>query len=176
MDEITICSPAADAQNARSQRIILLAAVAQNNVIGLDGQLPWRIASDLRFFRCVTQGFPMVMGRKTRDSFGAKPLPQRPHIVLTRNTGYAAAGTQVAHTLQQALAMAAQHNAQQTFIIGGAQIYSLAMEYITHAIITRVPQSPAGDAVFPSLAPHIAITEFTPQQLDTLNMLQLLRL
>ncbi len=117
-------------------------ARAANGVIGRDGQLPWRLPADLRRFKAQTLGRPMVMGRKTFDGFPA-PLPGRRHIVLTRDTGWSAAGVEVAHTPEAALALAGDDVA----VIGGAEIFALFRA--DRIELTEVHGDYAGDAVVP---------------------------
>ncbi|MDQ0248975.1 dihydrofolate reductase [Sphingomonas kyeonggiensis] len=119
-------------------------ARADNGVIGVDGQLPWRLPADLRRFKAQTMGKPMIMGRKTFDSFPA-PLPGRRHIVLTRDTGWHAEGAEVAHSPAEALALAGDG---EVAVIGGAEIFAL---FTADRIeLTEVHASPEGDAVVPA--------------------------
>ncbi|WP_093331761.1 dihydrofolate reductase [Sphingomonas rubra] len=117
-------------------------ARADNGVIGVDGRLPWHLPADLRRFKAQTLGRPMVMGRKTFDSFPA-PLPGRRHIVLTRSTDWEAEGAEVAHTPAEALALAGDDVA----VIGGAEIFALFEP--DRVELTEVHCSPLGDAVVP---------------------------
>jgi len=117
-------------------------ARAANGVIGRDGQLPWRLPADLRRFKAQTLGRPMVMGRKTFDSFPA-PLPGRRHIVLTRDTAWSAPGAEVAHTPEDALALAGDDVA----VIGGAEVFALF--HADRIELTEVHADYAGDAVVP---------------------------
>lgn len=119
-------------------------ARADNGVIGRDGQLPWRLPADLRRFKAQTIGRPMVMGRKTFESFPA-PLPGRRHIVLTRDRGWRAAGAEVAHTPDEALALAGDDVA----VIGGAKIFALFLDRADRIELTEVHGDFAGDAVVP---------------------------
>lgn len=119
-------------------------ARADNGVIGRDGQLPWRLPADLRRFKAQTIGRPMVMGRKTFESFPA-PLPGRRHIVLTRDRGWRAAGAEVAYTPDEALALAGDDVA----VIGGAEIFALFLDRADRIELTEVHGDFAGDAVVP---------------------------
>ena len=119
-------------------------ARASNGVIGRDGQLPWRIPADLKRFKALTMGKPMVMGRKTFESFPS-PLPGRRHIVLTRGD-WTAAGAEVAHSVEEALAMAGDEVA----VIGGAQIYAQLLPYADRIELTEVHAEPEGDATVPA--------------------------
>src|ERR1700753_2531051 len=106
-------------------RISLVLAMASNGMIGVDGGMPWRIADDMKHFKDVTMGKPIVMGRKTWDSFPKKPLPGRINIVVTRDANWRADGAVVAHSLDEAFAHAGE--VEEIAIIGGAQIYKLAL-------------------------------------------------
>ena len=119
-------------------------ARASNGVIGRDGQLPWRIPADLKRFKALTMGKPMVMGRKTFESFPS-PLPGRRHIVLTRGD-WTAAGAEVAHSVDEALAMAGDDVA----VIGGAQIYAHLLPHADRIELTEVHAEPEGDATVPA--------------------------
>lgn len=117
-------------------------ARADNGVIGIDGRLPWHLPADLRRFKAQTLGRPMVMGRRTFESFPA-PLPGRRHIVLTRSTDWAAEGAEVAHTPAEALALAGDDVA----VIGGAEVFALFEP--DRVELTEVHLSPVGDVVVP---------------------------
>ena len=120
-------------------------ARADNGVIGVDGQLPWRLPADLKRFKAQTMGRAMVMGRKTFESFPA-PLPGRRHVVLTRDRSWAADGADVAHSLDEALALAGPDAA----VIGGAQIFALALPHAARIEITEIHRDYEGDAVVPA--------------------------
>ncbi len=127
--------------------IVFYLARAENGVIGRDGDLPWRIPADLKRFKAMTLGKPMVMGRKTFDSFPA-PLPGRRHIVLTRDTAWRADGAEVAHTPDEALALAG--DVPEVAVIGGAEVFALFLPRATRVELTEVHGSPEGDAVVPA--------------------------
>jgi dihydrofolate reductase len=127
-------------------RITLHLARADNGVIGRDGGLPWRLPADLRRFKAQTMGKPMIMGRKTFESFPA-PLPGRRHIVLTHDTAWSAAGAEVAHSVEAAIAMA---DAPEIAVIGGAEIFALFLSLADSAELTEVHAAPEGDAVVPA--------------------------
>lgn len=136
--------------------LVLVAAVAENDVIGRDGGLPWRVPSDLRRFRAITLGHPVVMGRKTFDAIG-KPLPGRTNIVITRDAAFAARGAIAAPSLEAAF-MAARGDAlrrgvRDIMIIGGADLYGQTIGRACRLEITRVHARPAGDSVFPAIDP-----------------------
>jgi dihydrofolate reductase len=134
--------------------LIIVVAVAENGVIGRDNQLLWRLKTDLRRFRDLTWGKPMIMGRKTFQSIG-KPLPGRETIVLTRDPGFAAAGVHVAHDWDQAVSigstLAEAMGAEAIAVVGGAEIYGLALPHVEKIYLTQVHTAPEGDAIFPPL-------------------------
>jgi len=134
--------------------IALVVAVADNGVIGRDGQLPWHVSSDLKFFRKTTFGKPVVMGRKTFQSIG-KPLDGRPNIVVSRDPDFAPQGVYVFPNLDDALeiarALAADLGQDEIAVIGGAQIYAATMHHADRIYLTRIHASPEGDARFPDL-------------------------
>lgn len=133
--------------------LVLVAAIADNGVIGSDNRLIWRLRTDLKRFRQLTTGCPVVMGRKTFLSIG-KPLPGRETIVLTRDPGFAAEGVHVAHGLDEALALArrlgAEMGAPAVIIGGGTEIYAQMLALADRLELTRVHAAPAGDACFPA--------------------------
>ncbi|KQN24950.1 diacylglycerol kinase [Sphingomonas sp. Leaf33] len=126
--------------------IVFYLARATNGVIGVDGDLPWRIPADLKRFKAMTLGKPMVMGRKTFVSFPA-PLPGRRHIVLTRDRSWSADGAEVAHTREEALALAG--DVPEVAVIGGAEVFALFLNAATRIELTEVHATPTGDAVVP---------------------------
>ena len=130
-----------------SGRVALIAAVARNGAIGVDGGLPWRISSDLKRFKALTMGKPLIMGRKTFESIG-RPLPGRRLVVVTRDAAWTAPDVEVAHGLDEALALAA--DAPEIMVGGGAQIYALALPRAARLYLTEVEAAPEADAVFPS--------------------------
>lgn len=125
-------------------------ARADNGVIGVDNAIPWRIPEDLKYFKAITMGKPIVMGRKTWDSFPKKPLPGRTNIVITRDTDWRAEGAVVAHSLDEALAKAESENPDEIAIIGGAEIYKLALPRANRIYLTEVHMDAAGDASMPA--------------------------
>jgi dihydrofolate reductase len=128
----------------------LVAAVAKDGCIGVRGQLPWRLPEDMTHFRALTLGHAIIMGRKTLESIG-KALPERRSIVITTRGSTAIAGVEVAGSLEEALALARQTDPEPR-VIGGAQIYRLAMAQATHLHITHVDQEVEGcDAHFPAI-------------------------
>jgi len=123
-------------------------AVAQNGVIGRGNALPWKLRSDLQRFKRITMGHALIMGRKTYESIG-KPLPGRQTIVLSRSQGTHFEGVDVATNLDQALEMVQKDT--QAFVVGGAEIYRLAMPRITHLYLTRILADVDGDAFMDSI-------------------------
>lgn len=120
-------------------------ARARNGVIGVEGKLPWHLPADLKRFKALTMGKPMVMGRKTFESFPA-PLPGRRHIVLTRDRAWSAPGAEVAHTPDDALALAGEGNLA---VIGGAEVFALFLDRAERIELTEVDCAPTGDAIVP---------------------------
>jgi dihydrofolate reductase len=131
-----------------SERLTLVAAYADNRVIGDHGRIPWRIADDFAHFKSTTWGGVLVMGRTTYDSIG-RPLPGRSTIVVTRNPDWSADGVLVAHSLEKALALAAEQPGE-TYVVGGAEVYEQALPLATHQVLTEVHQAPDGDAHYPA--------------------------
>ena len=134
--------------------IVLVAAIAENGVIGRGNGLPWRLKSDLQHFRALTMGKPVIMGRKTFVSIG-KPLPGRTSIVVSRDRNFTAAGIVAAPNIEAAFAAARgdalRRGVHEIIVAGGAEIYAQAMSAATHLAITEVHKSVAGDARFPAL-------------------------
>jgi dihydrofolate reductase len=131
--------------------LALIWAMARNRVIGRDNTLPWRLPADLRHFRAITTGHPVIMGRKTFESLG-KPLPGRTNIVLTRDASCSPEGCLVARDLDEALALAAQHTVAADpliFIIGGENLYRQTLPRADRLYITLVDTEVDGDAHFP---------------------------
>ena len=126
-------------------QISLIAAIAENGVIGLTGTtLPWKLPADLARFKQVTMGSPIIMGRKTYESIG-RPLPGRLNIVITRQPELSADGCTVVGSLNEALSAAEQSGADEAFVIGGAQIFDAAIGRATRLYFTTAPAQPAGD-------------------------------
>lgn len=123
--------------------IIMVLAMADNGVIGDDGKLPWHLPNDLKHFKTITKGSPMIMGRKTFDSLPGL-LPGRRHIVLTRDANWSAKGAEKASTIEEAITLV---NSPKVCIIGGAQIYKLFESYADKIILTRVHINAHGDTM-----------------------------
>jgi dihydrofolate reductase len=129
------------------KRVVMVAAVAENGVIGKDGDIPWSIPEDLKHFRATTRDNTVVMGRATFDSIG-HPLPYRTNVVVTRDPSWRGEGVLVAPSVEDAVAQA-QDLDGDVMIIGGAQIYALAMPLATHQVLTEVHAAPEGDTHYP---------------------------
>lgn len=130
--------------------ISLIAAVAKNRVIGNRGQITWRLPADLKHFKMVTLGHPIIMGRRTYESIG-RPLPERTNIVVTRDPKYRASGCVVVASLEDAFRAAG--DAEEVFIIGGGEIYRQALPLAEKLYITSVEAEPEGDVFFPEINP-----------------------
>lgn len=139
--------------------IVLIAAVAANGAIGRDNHLLWRLKSDMAHFRAATAGLPLVMGRKTFESFGGKPLPKRLNIVASRQPGLSLPGAVVTGSLDEALAIARSEvmrsGAREIAVLGGADIYAQAMARADRLLITHVDAEPEADAFFPAIDPAV---------------------
>jgi dihydrofolate reductase len=137
-------------------RIALVAAVARNGVIGADDKLIWKLSTDMKRFRALTWGKPLVMGRKTYQSIG-RPLPGRETVVVTRDSGFAGPGAHVAGDVDAALSRAAEiaraMGADEIIVAGGGEIYAQTIDRADRLFITEVDLAPAGDAVFPAIDP-----------------------
>lgn len=135
-------------------KLSLIVAVSRNGVIGLNNQLPWHLPEDLKYFKSVTMGKPIVMGRKTYESIG-RPLPGRTNIVITRDANWSAAGVEVAQTLEVALKLGEKAceaaGAEEIMVIGGEQIYRLTLAAADRLYLTQVDAEVEGDAFFPEI-------------------------
>lgn len=127
-------------------RICLIAALAANRVIGKNNALPWRLPADLKRFKALTMGHPVLMGRKTHESIG-RPLPGRRNLVITRNRDYSAPGCEVIHSLDEAIA--ACRGAQDIFVVGGAELYRESLPRAHRLEFTEIHAEFEGDATFP---------------------------
>jgi dihydrofolate reductase len=139
-------------------QIVLVAAIGENNVIGKDGQLPWKIRSDLRHFRALTLDKPVIMGRKTFQSIG-KPLDRRSNIVITRDPKFSAEGIETAPNLQAALDLARKdaekRGVDEIMVIGGSDVFAGILAMASRLEITHVHAAPQGDAFFPAIDPAV---------------------
>lgn len=138
--------------------VVLVAAVSENGVIGLAGGLPWHVSSDLKRFKADTMGRPIIMGRKTWESIG-RPLPGRINIVVTRDPDFSAQGIEVAHTVEEALALGEKRASEldpgdAICVIGGGELYKRTIAVADRLIITRVKGIFEGDTHFPRIDPR----------------------
>jgi len=136
--------------------VAMIAGVARNGVIGANGSIPWKIPSDMAFFKATTMGKPIIMGRKQYESVG-RPLPGRTNLVVTRQSGYQPDGVIVISSLEAALdhaqTIAAADRADEVMIIGGGEIYAQAMPVADRLYISHIDLAPEGDVVFPPIDP-----------------------
>jgi dihydrofolate reductase len=153
--------------------LCLIAALAENRVIGRDNQLPWHLPADLKHFKALTLGKPIIMGRKTWDSLG-RPLPGRLNLVVSRQPGLQLEGAEVFASLDAALeraeAWAREEDAEELMLIGGAQLYELGLAQAERLYLTRVGISPQGDAYFPDVDEtdwHLSSAIEHPEGLET---------
>jgi dihydrofolate reductase len=135
-----------------SMKLSLIVALARNYTIGINNQLPWHLPEDLKYFRAVTMGKPLIMGRKTHESIG-RPLPGRANIVITRQPGYQSDGVAVVSSLECAIELAArlglQADAEEVMVMGGAEIYRQILPLVDRLYLTEVHAEVEGDAFFP---------------------------
>lgn len=125
--------------------ISMIVARSRNHVIGKDNQMPWKISADLQFFKKVTMGYPIIMGRKTWESIG-RPLPGRRNIVVSRNTNYSAIGAELVGSLDQALELLKEF--KRVFVIGGQQLFTQAFPQADELFITEIEIQVDGDTYF----------------------------
>ena len=128
--------------------LAMIVAASTNNVIGVDGDLPWHISADLKRFKKLTMGHHLIMGRKTFESIG-KCLPGRTTVIVTRQPDFAFPSAKIAYTIESAIEQAAGD--ESPFIVGGAEIYSLAMPHVDRIFLTRVHQEIEGDTHLPAI-------------------------
>jgi len=126
-------------------RVSAILAAAANGVIGLDGQLPWRLRTDVRRFRRLTLDHHVVMGRRTWEEIGCRPLPRRTCLVLSRRSGFRAPGARVCRSLDEAIAVAVRAGEEEVFIIGGAGLFETAFRFADRICLTRVLADVKGD-------------------------------
>ncbi|MGF0538532.1 dihydrofolate reductase [Agrobacterium sp. ES01] len=138
---------------------VIVVAVSENGVIGREGDMPWKLSTDLKRFKALTLGKPMIMGRKTFESIGSRPLPGRPHIIITRSTDFHPEGVDVVHSLQAAIeratALAAEDGVDEVVIAGGGEIYRQAMPLADVLHVTHVEARIDGDTHFPTIDPAV---------------------
>lgn len=133
-------------------RVSLILAMSENRVIGVANGLPWRLPAELRHFRAITMGHPIIMGRKTHESIG-RVLPGRRNIVVTRNPNYVSDGVEVTHSLIEAIERSA--DAEEIFVIGGAQLFTEALDHAERIYLTLVRTVVEGDTYFQKLPPEV---------------------
>ena len=132
--------------------VSIIVAVAKNNVIGKDNDIPWYLPADLKYFKRTTLNHHIIMGRKCFQSIG-RPLPKRTNVVITRNPYYTVTNCLVAHSIEEALGMAYDNQEKEAFIIGGGEIYKQSMDLADKLYLTEVDLEVEGDIVFPELNP-----------------------
>ena len=130
-----------------------IVAASENNVIGKNNKLPWHLPTDMKYFKNVTWGMPVIMGRKSFEALG-EPLKGRTNIVVTRKKNWKADGVQTAQSIDQAIIFASQSDAKEIFIIGGGEIFQAALPTADKIYLTRVHENFEGDAFFPELNYH----------------------
>ena len=146
--------------------ISIIVAASENNVIGREGELPWRLSDDLKHFKAITMGKPIVMGRKTWESIG-RPLPGRQNIVITRQAGFEAAGCDVVSSVAGAIGAAG--DAAEIMVIGGSEIYALSLPQARRVYLTRVHAEVEGDAFFPALGEEWRLLSDQSREADASN-------
>jgi len=131
-------------------KISLIVAMATNRAIGLDNQMPWHLSADLKKFKAITMGSPILMGRKTFESIG-RPLPGRDNIIISRNPGYQQAGCSVFNNVDDAINACQQY--EEVFVIGGATFYQVMIDKADTLYLTQINQSFEADTFFPAIDP-----------------------
>jgi len=131
----------------KDMNISLIAAMDKNRVIGADNDMPWHLPDDLKFFKANTVNKPVVMGRKTFESIGSRPLPNRRNLVVTRNADYEANGAEVFHSVEDALKTCVSD--EEVIIMGGGQLYAQMMPFANKLYVTLVDAEVMGDTLFP---------------------------
>jgi dihydrofolate reductase len=153
-------------------KLSLIVAVSRNGVIGIDNQLPWHLPEDLKYFKSVTMGKTLIMGRKTYDSIG-HPLPGRTNIVVTRDASWQASGVEVAQSLEAAMSLGQKAcldaEADEIMVIGGEQIYRMTLPAADRLYLTQVDAEVEGDAFFPEVdfSQWKQVNELLPELTDT---------
>jgi dihydrofolate reductase len=149
--------------------VSLIAAVADNSVIGKDNKMPWHLPADLRFFKKTTLGHPVIMGRKNFESIG-KALPGRTNIVLTNRMDFAADGVLIVHSLNEAFEEAQKSGSEECFVIGGAEIYKQALPFCQKLYITRVHGVFEGNPIMPEFESGFSRIEIAKNFKDEQNL------
>lgn len=143
-------------------KIALIAAIGPDGTIGSGNKMPWHLPRDLRFFRMVTTGHTVIMGRKTFDAIGRKPLPKRKNIVVTRNTLFEANGCEVVHSLHAALEAA--HGEKRIFIIGGGELYRQSIDLADEIYLTEIQDHHPNQRLFPLFESDTVFPPIDPRQ------------
>ena len=131
-------------------KVSIIVAMSENRVIGENNQIPWRISSDLKLFKRITMGHPIIMGRKTFESIG-RILPGREHFIISRQTTYQVAGATVVSSIEQALELC-RNKTDEAFIIGGAEIYRQTLAQADRIYLTQIHKVVSGDTFFPDFS------------------------
>lgn len=131
-----------------SKQLAMIVAASDNGVIGVEGDLPWRLSADLKQFKRITMGHAIIMGRKTFESIG-RLLPGRTTIIVTRNQAYQFDGAQIAHSLESAIELCSAD--EKPFLVGGAEIYRLGLPLVNEIFLTRVHSTTDGDTFLPTI-------------------------
>lgn len=138
-------------------KTVIIVAVSRNGIIGRDGDMPWKLSTDLKRFKALSMGKPLVMGRKTFESVGSKPLPGRPHIIVSRSQAFDMPGVETVTSLDEALergrAIAAELGVDEVCVVGGGEIYRQALAFADLLHVTHVETVVDGDTSFPSINP-----------------------
>ena len=134
-------------------KISAIVAMDSQNGIGVNNQLPWHLPNDLQFFKSVTIGKPIIMGRKTFESMGSKPLNGRLNIIITRDKNWKNEAVIVVHTMEEAIALATKFSYIELLVIGGGEIYTMALPLANKIWLTRVHTTIEGDTFFPTIGP-----------------------
>ena len=134
-------------------KITLVVAASENNAIGLNNQLLWHLPKDMRFFKNTTWGMPILMGRKTFESMGSKPLNGRLNMIITRDKNWLSEDVMVVHTMEDAIALATKFSYNELLVIGGGEIYTMALPLANKIWLTRVHTTIEGDTFFPTIGP-----------------------
>jgi dihydrofolate reductase len=147
-------------------KISLVVAASDNHAIGKDNQLLWHLPKDMRFFKNTTWALPILMGRKTFESLGNKPLPGRLNLVITRQAGVTYNGATVVSSLEEAITMAKQNDYKELMVIGGGEIYTMALPMADSIYLTRVHTTIEGDTYFPVLGTDWVMESSEPHLAD----------
>ncbi len=150
-------------------KTIIIAALAENRVIGKDNNLPWHIPEDFKHFKDTTRGHTVIMGRKTLESMNNRPLPKRINIVLSRNPDYTAEGCIVQQSIQDAVAYAQEQGAEKAFIIGGAAVYKEALTFADQMILSHVKGAYEGETLFPEWGSEWQVVDEQPHEQFTVK-------